>query len=263
MNGTRTCSATDCDRAAQSAGQCHMHYMREWKTRPNVERPALCAVDACERPNQSRGYCKTHRARVLRHGDAGGADVRRWRYAGQACKADDCTTEAVASDLCLKHYKRLRKYGTTDLPPKQTIESYMAEREVLGEPPASRPGLGACIEWASTRYLNGYGAVGLRSHYKMLAHRVAYQLANGAIPEGMVIDHLCRNRGCVNPTHLEAVTNEENLRRGIGFRLRNGMGAKCIHGHAYTPENTYTNPNDPSDRRCRTCARLRQITRSK
>lgn len=179
------------------------------------------------------------------------------------CSVSDCERTHQASGFCLMHYKRIRRNGHTGLRKPQPIADYMAERQRVAAAPESRPGLGACIEWIGTRYNNGYGAVGIRTHHKQLAHRLAYELANGPIPEGMVVDHLCRNRACVNASHLEIVTNEENLRRGLGFRLRNGMDAKCIHGHDYTPENTYINPNDPSDRRCRTCARLRQLTRSK
>lgn len=75
----------------------------------------------------------------------------------------------------------------------------------------------------------------------------------------MVIDHLCRVRLCVNPSHLEAVTNLENLRRGAGYGLQNGMRSKCINGHRYTPKNTYTAPDGGI--RCRACARNRDINR--
>lgn len=105
-------------------------------------------------------------------------------------------------------------------------------------------------------FKNGYGKVGKATHHNKLAHRVAYEIANGAIPDGLVLDHLCRNRRCVNPSHLEPVSSLENLRRGIGYRLQNGMDASCVNGHLYTEENTYVNPNRRNDIRCRACARL-------
>ena len=72
---------------------------------------------------------------------------------------------------------------------------------------------GSCWEWLAAKHKEGYGALAMNG--KMLrAHRVSYEWLVGEIPEGLVTDHLCRNPSCVNPAHLELVTNEENLRRG-------------------------------------------------
>lgn len=73
------------------------------------------------------------------------------------------------------------------------------------------------------------------------AHRFSYELLVGSIPVGMEIDHLCHVRGCVNPSHLEPVTHDENMRRE-----RKGF---CVNGHALTPENLYTT----NGRKCRAC----------
>ena len=104
------------------------------------------------------------------------------------------------------------------------------------------------------RMVSGYGVLSLGRGVTMLAHRWSYEHFVGPIPDGLVIDHLCRVRHCVNPDHLEPVTNEENLRRGAGYGLRNGMRSACINGHEYTPENTYTHPTKGSVT-CRECAR--------
>lgn len=104
---------------------------------------------------------------------------------------------------------------------------------------------GGCHVWTAYVRPSGYGmfGIGRRVHY---AHRVAYELFVGPIPEGLQIDHLCRNRRCVNPMHLEPVTHRENGRRGKWSRKTH-----CVHGHAYTPDNTYYSAD--GSRRCRIC----------
>jgi len=83
------------------------------------------------------------------------------------------------------------------------------------------------------------------------AHRFSYELYVGPIPDGLDLDHLCRNRLCVNPAHLEPVTRQENILRGCRAR---GQKTHCVNGHEYTPENTYTSANSPNHRFCRACA---------
>ncbi len=95
----------------------------------------------------------------------------------------------------------------------------------------------------------------------MYAHRWAYEQARGAIPDGMHLDHLCRNTLCVNPDHLQAVTARENLRRGVGFAGTNARKTRCPAGHPYSGDNVYIRPASGS-RVCVTCRRQRDSART-
>jgi hypothetical protein len=105
-----------------------------------------------------------------------------------------------------------------------------------------------CLEWVGALNL-GYGWVSYQGK-PQLAHRLAYEFAIGAIPEGLVIDHLCRNRKCINPAHLEAVTLAVNTRRAHPDYVTDDM-AVCPHGHPLEPG--YVIPASNGSRRCARC----------
>jgi hypothetical protein len=84
------------------------------------------------------------------------------------------------------------------------------------------------------------------------AHRLFYEQLVGPIPDGLQLDHLCRVRHCVNPDHLEPVTQTANVLRGIGPTAVNAGKTHCVHGHPFTPDNTYINKQ--GNRHCRACA---------
>lgn len=150
------------------------------------------------------------------------------------------------------HWQRWRVTGDAGeakprrmLLPGGTVEQKFWSKALIGD---------GCWEWQAARYSNGYGkfAYGGRGR---LAHVVAYEWLVGPVPEGMELDHVCRNRACIKPApeHLEPVTHRENVRRGMGWSGRHARQTHCVNGHEFSPENTSIRPN--GSRNCMACDR--------
>jgi hypothetical protein len=107
-----------------------------------------------------------------------------------------------------------------------------------------------CWIWTGPLGRGGYGRAKFDG-VTMYAHRFAYELLVGPIPEGLSLDHLCRARDCVNPEHLEPVTHRENCLRSAGPTAINAAKTHCIRGHEFTPENTIVRAG--GSRNCREC----------
>ncbi|HEC61086.1 MAG TPA: HNH endonuclease [bacterium] len=111
------------------------------------------------------------------------------------------------------------------------------------------PAPNGCWEWLGNKFSNGYGEFWLDGH-NIDSHRIAYQLHIGPIMDGLVLDHSCKNHGCVNPSHLEPVTQVENCRRGNTGKHQT-LKECCPKGHPYIGHNLLLYGD--GRRRCRTC----------
>lgn len=133
------------------------------------------------------------------------------------CSVYACTDPHNSRGWCRFHYQRWRKYGDPLGGPPRRVFGDDARR-FWAKVDAS----GSCWMWTASTNGGGYGGFTIRGT-RTGAHRYAYERMVGPIPEGMDLDHLCRNRRCVRPSHLEPVTRSENVARG--WRDRGGRRA--------------------------------------
>ena len=111
--------------------------------------------------------------------------------------------------------------------------------------------MSGCWLWTAATW-RGYGAISFGGRDRR-AHVVMYELLVGPVPPGLQLDHLCRVRSCVNPAHLQPVTNRENALRGISFSARNAAKKACVRGHPFDAVNTRVLPS--GWRSCKACNR--------
>jgi len=117
----------------------------------------------------------------------------------------------------------------------------------------------SCWIWTGTQTKDGYGRFWQKAK-KKLVHRISFESLKNIIPKGLEIDHLCRNRICVNPDHMECVTHAENMKRS---HPNNSQKTHCPQGHPYDEKNTkiVIGGNGNKWRHCRICGRIERRER--
>ena len=117
--------------------------------------------------------------------------------------------------------------------------------------------IGRCIIWTKGKTDKGYGTI-RKDGRTQVVHRVAYEAQNGPVPKGLILDHLCRNRACLNPAHLEPVTHRVNILRGICPTAINARKKICSKGHSLTDKSNMR-VRATGGRACRACNRAGNI----
>ena len=207
-----------------------------------------CTHPDCAKPTYCKSLCRAHYAKL-----------QRLRAAERAkpCIFNDCDRPGFAGfGYCETHYRRIQRHGDAS-----------ATSRIVGDDVARfwsyvDKGEG-CWNWTGPMSPDGYGVLQLRVDGRKLTEympRYSWELANGPFPEGMEPDHLCRNRACVNPDHLEPVTHKENILRGESPQAINARKTHCIRGHEFTPENTYIWPST-GGRGCKACIAIHAANR--
>lgn len=159
------------------------------------------------------------------------------------CLIDDCDRKPKGRGWCGTHYERWRRHGSTDHPGPAEEERFWAKVDAGGD----------CWTWTGAS-VKGHGAFRDASGRTVYAHRWVWEFLVGPIPPKFVVDHLCQNRSCVNPDHLQPVTSAVNTARGFRAKITH-----CPAGHRYAGRNVYRSTK--GERRCKACnhARLASI----
>lgn len=161
-----------------------------------------------------------------------------------ACSVDGCDRSSLKRGMCHTCYVRLRNQGVLQLLPPTTAAERLAAR-------LERRSTG-CLEWTGHSNEKGYGQISFEGRLVM-THRLAWELANGPIPDGLLVRHFaCDNPPCCEPTHLRLGTFTDNTADMTSQgRGSNQQKTHCPAGHRYDQNNTYVNPR--GYRLCRTC----------
>lgn len=166
-----------------------------------------CDIADCGKTAVTRGWCNMHYKRWLAHGNPHTVKFEMLR-GRVGCEVTDCDEAHYSKGYCVKHYQRWRKHGDAEFEQPSPTERFWS-KVLIGD---------GCWEWTDAPDAGGYGRLGIGTDTLVYAHRFAYELMVGPIPDGLEIDHLCWNRLCVNPTHLDPKTKADHARRSSDKR---------------------------------------------
>jgi hypothetical protein len=210
-------------------------------------RAAETARRACWRGHPFTNKTRTRRGCAVCLAErAEQAQVRAEARRRRSCAVDGCDRNSERAGLCTMHYKRRNRTGSFDAPSSRKIPASvrLPQMYTVGPPDA-------CWLWLGRPDTTGYGRFRLDNGIATTAHRAVYEAHVGPIPSNLTLDHLCRVRLCVNPAHLEPVTQAVN-----NARVPKIPAKVCQNGHPLTADNVVFRGNTRR-RTCRTCERAR------
>ena len=170
------------------------------------------------------------------------------------CSIDSCSSQATAKGWCNMHYTRWLRHG--DPLGGHILGHRISAEERFWRRVDKSAGDDGCWPWLGYRDPEGYGWFGIKTNNVRRgggAHRFGYEFMRGPIPDGLSLDHLCRNTSCVNPRHLEPVHIGVNGLRGTSPAALNFRKTSCTHGHLFDDDNTGVRAD--GTRYCRACQR--------
>ena len=195
------------------------------RSEPMSER--TCSVDGCPKKVKTSGWCSMHYERWRRTGDIGPAHSRLG-LPKSSCAVEDCDIDAACKGWCFKHHARWKRYGDPTYAPPPPPARVLTAGDMLARSAEADFG---CRIWQRNINNKGYGVI-RNDGGPQYAHRVMYEIVVGPIPDGLELDHLCRQPACIAPHHLEPVTHGENLRRGWQVALQcRRLGHEISVGH--------------------------------
>ena len=177
-----------------------------------------CSVAGCAKSHFGKGLCNTHYVRWRKHGDPLAGALKEYP---DTCTVEGCDKKFLAKGYCALHYYRVQRTGD----PEGGGRHYSNPEDAFS---ARTEWRGKCLVWTGTTNSDGYGVLWAGTK-NVRAHRYAWERANGPIPEGLQIDHICWNRACVNVEHLRPATHVENMRNQSGRGRRSSTGYRGVY----------------------------------
>ena len=216
------CKIDFCGKKYYAKGFCGPHYQKNrrygdplYGGSKNSDLPGfrdpdrVCSVEGCDNKHDARGFCSSHYRKYMAYGTPYGTFKRVERK----CSIEGCENKHNSRGYCKNHYRE----SLVGKKPKPS------EKERFWSKVDKTPG---CWYWTRGKNANGYGSFSVSGGSAVAAHRYAWEEFNGRIPDGLVVDHRCQNRSCVNPEHLRLIAPGQNRQNLVRYRNGKARGVR-------------------------------------